>query len=402
MEPGGDGGVATKPPAPANPAQRTSADSQTTSPTYPDWASAMQVFYAGGPAASGTPQVFYSPPPSLPPFVWGTQPLTYETPIPHGSMFPHGGACAHPAALTSETVANGEKEAKPPEGTDSGPTKASDRGPDNGGMGGGSSADVEKGTSGSDTCNESGGEESSKTSREDDLSASAKGGYDQIFPVSLALSFPAASSHDGVHPWSSFCAGIGNMEKQGILLNPATAMNGQKKPVPDDFKGMQDEHEEKRQKRKQSNRESARRSRERRQKECEGLARQVAALNTHNADLRSEIDQLYAECKRIGAENASITVGLSLTLRRKKISWLFPIFVFDFLMPFALKLSDVDSPLMGRCFILAGRTEGVIWAQCVGCLGRLDWSASYSLVPNANDHKKHGSSASRSKLKGNL
>ncbi|CAA6667429.1 unnamed protein product [Spirodela intermedia] len=331
MEPGGDGGVATKPPAPANPAQRTSADSQTTSPTYPDWASAMQVFYAGGPAASGTPQVFYSPPPSLPPFVWGTQ---------------------------SETVANGEKEAKPPEGTDSGPTKASDRGPDNGGMG-----------VGAQLINESGGEESSKTSREDDLSASAKGGYDQIFPVSLALSFPAASSHDGVHPWSSFCAGIGNMEKQGILLNPATAMNGQKKPVPDDFKGMQDEHEEKRQKRKQSNRESARRSRERRQKECEGLARQVAALNTHNADLRSEIDQLHAECKRIGAENASITVGLSLTLRRKKISWLFPIFVFDFLMPFALKLSDVDSPLMGRCFILAEELKALYGPNVLVALG---------------------------------
>ncbi|XP_078441723.1 uncharacterized protein LOC144711613 isoform X2 [Wolffia australiana] len=67
-----------------------------------------------------------------------------------------------------------------------------------------------------------------------------------------------------------------------------------------------DESEERRQKRKQSNRESARRSRERRQKECESLARLAAELNAHNGGLRAEVDQLHAECGRVGAENASL------------------------------------------------------------------------------------------------
>ena len=33
-------------------------------------------------------------------------------------------------------------------------------------------------------------------------------------------------------------------------------------------------------------------------------------LSSHNADLRSEIDRLHAECERVGAENASITVDV--------------------------------------------------------------------------------------------
>eukprot|EP01018_Ginkgo_biloba_P002948 Gb_32028 [translate_table: standard] len=69
---------------------------------------------------------------------------------------------------------------------------------------------------------------------------------------------------------------------------------------------LQDERELKRQRRKQSNRESARRSRLRKQAECEELAQRVEALKDENVALRTELNLLGEECKKLSAENACL------------------------------------------------------------------------------------------------
>lgn len=65
-----------------------------------------------------------------------------------------------------------------------------------------------------------------------------------------------------------------------------------------------DERELKRQRRKQSNRESARRSRLRKQAECEELAKRVEVLKAENVSLRTELNRLGEECKKLSTENA--------------------------------------------------------------------------------------------------
>lgn len=65
-----------------------------------------------------------------------------------------------------------------------------------------------------------------------------------------------------------------------------------------------DERELKRQRRKQSNRESARRSRLRKQAECEDLAKRVEVLKSENTSLRTELNRLGEECKKLSTENA--------------------------------------------------------------------------------------------------
>ncbi|XP_078441722.1 uncharacterized protein LOC144711613 isoform X1 [Wolffia australiana] len=215
----------------------------TAASAYQDWASAVHIFYSANPAASGNPQTFYASSPSLASFVWGTE--TPGSGIQHSSIFSHGSAFSRQAKPTRDgTARNVEGEDKVSEG--------------------GSSGTSDKGASATENCKESGGEESSTNRIDDD-----------------AARLASINSHGKIN------------------------INGQKRQIPEDFKGA-DESEERRQKRKQSNRESARRSRERRQKECESLARLAAELNAHNGGLRAEVDQLHAECGRVGAENASL------------------------------------------------------------------------------------------------
>lgn len=68
----------------------------------------------------------------------------------------------------------------------------------------------------------------------------------------------------------------------------------------------QDDKETKRQKRKQSNRESARRSRLRKQAECGELSTRVDMLVAENTSLKTELDRLAVECKKLLAENVAI------------------------------------------------------------------------------------------------
>eukprot|EP00249_Psilotum_nudum_P021673 c28196_g2_i4 orf=451-1602(+) len=72
---------------------------------------------------------------------------------------------------------------------------------------------------------------------------------------------------------------------------------------------LQDERELKRQRRKQSNRESARRSRLRKQAECEELSKRVDAITVENMALRTELNRLAEECKKLSSQNAILSVS---------------------------------------------------------------------------------------------
>ncbi|CAO2835530.1 unnamed protein product [Amaranthus hypochondriacus] len=73
---------------------------------------------------------------------------------------------------------------------------------------------------------------------------------------------------------------------------------------------VQNERELKKERRKQSNRESARRSRLRKQAETEELARRVEALSAENIGLKSEINQLMENSKKLRLENATLSEKL--------------------------------------------------------------------------------------------
>lgn len=76
---------------------------------------------------------------------------------------------------------------------------------------------------------------------------------------------------------------------------------------------LTDEREVKRQRRKQSNRESARRSRLRKQAECEELGTRVDTLTVENIALRTELNRVTEECKRLQAENSSLVQKIRST-----------------------------------------------------------------------------------------
>ncbi|XP_020525961.1 common plant regulatory factor 1 isoform X2 [Amborella trichopoda] len=67
-----------------------------------------------------------------------------------------------------------------------------------------------------------------------------------------------------------------------------------------------DDRERKRERRKQSNRESARRSRMRKQKESEQLAIRVEELNAENIDLKSQLNHLLENSKKLQQENSML------------------------------------------------------------------------------------------------
>ncbi|KAF5945015.1 hypothetical protein HYC85_015243 [Camellia sinensis] len=69
---------------------------------------------------------------------------------------------------------------------------------------------------------------------------------------------------------------------------------------------LQNDRELKRERRKQSNRESARRSRLRKQAEAEELATRVESLVTENMSLKSEINQLTENSKKLKLETAML------------------------------------------------------------------------------------------------
>ncbi|KAK9276083.1 hypothetical protein L1049_005614 [Liquidambar formosana] len=76
---------------------------------------------------------------------------------------------------------------------------------------------------------------------------------------------------------------------------------------------VQDERQLKRERRKQANRESARRSRLRKQAENEELMMRYESLNVENMALKSELNQLTEDSKKLKLENAALLEKLNNT-----------------------------------------------------------------------------------------
>ncbi|KAE9607764.1 hypothetical protein Lal_00013451 [Lupinus albus] len=278
---------------------KSSSSTQETSkaPSYPDWSSSMQAYYA--PRASPPPfYVSTVASPSLHPYMWGSQhPLMspYGTPVPYPTMYPPGSVYAHPslAMTTSAMQKSTEFEARGPDGKDRDSAKKLKR----------ASAKTESkagesGKTGSGSANdgisqsaESGSEHSSNASDEisnhQESATKRKGSFNQML-VEGAESSKMRHNQSGA---------AGAAAPPAIMRREVTLGKQWMQP---------DEHELKRQKRKLSNRESARRSRLRKQAECEELQKRVETLGGENRILREELQTLSEDCEKLMSENNSI------------------------------------------------------------------------------------------------
>lgn len=138
-------------------------------------------------------------------------------------------------------------------------------------------------------------------------------------PISIATKLPTAvgpttNLNIGMDYWSGSCAVTSTMRGKRSAVAKTTTMVPSpqsmslvvpRDAVPPDL-WLQDEREVKRQRRKQSNRESARRSRLRKQAECEELAHRVESLKAENLALRTELNQVEEECRKLSTKNTTL------------------------------------------------------------------------------------------------
>ncbi|XP_019446769.1 PREDICTED: G-box-binding factor 1 isoform X4 [Lupinus angustifolius] len=268
-----------------------------TAPSYPDWSSSMQAYYAPGAA----PPPFYASTVASPtphPYMWGSQhPLMppYGTPVPYAAMYPPGSVYAHPRmAMTPNAVQHStEFEVRGPDGKDRNSAKklkgvsakTGSKAGESGKTGSGSANDGISQSAESDS--EDSSNASDENTNQQESAATRKGSFNQML-VEGAQSSKMRHNQSGA---------------PGAVA-PSTIM-GREVALGDQW--MQpDERELKRQKRKQSNRESARRSRLRKQAECEELQKRVETLGGENQTLREELRSLSEECEKLTSENNSM------------------------------------------------------------------------------------------------
>ncbi|KAJ1419053.1 G-box binding protein, multifunctional mosaic region [Sesbania bispinosa] len=326
----------TKPSKPSS----TSSAQIPLAPSYPDWSSSMQAYYAPG----VTPPPFFASTVASPtphPYLWGSQhPLIppYGTPVPYPAIYPPGSVYAHPSMATtpSTTQPGTEFVGKGPDGKDRVSPKNSKGVSANTGSKAGDNGNAGSG-SGNDGISQSSAESGSEGSSDDvndentnqqESATNKKGSFDQMLvdganaqnnsvggisqstvPGKPVGSISATNLNIGMELWS---ASSGGAEAAKMRHNPSAASGA---VTPSTIMGrevalgeqwIQDERELKRQKRKQSNRESARRSRLRKQAECEELQKRVESLGNENQTLREELRKVSEECEKLSSENNSI------------------------------------------------------------------------------------------------
>ncbi|XP_057449414.1 G-box-binding factor 1 isoform X2 [Lotus japonicus] len=310
----------------------TSSTQISPTPSYPDWSSSMQAYYAPG----VTPPPFYASTvasPAIHPYIWGGQhPLIppYGTPVPYPAMYPPGAVYAHPSMTTTLSTPQNVMEGKRPDRKDQASAKSSkkmsantgSKARDNGKASSGSGNDgisqsAESGSEGSsDASDEQTNQQESATNKKGSFNqmlvegASAQNNSVSVGVISQSAvpgkpvaSMSATNLNTGVEFWNA-----------SVDATPPTIMG------PDATLGepwRQDEREVKRQKRKLSNRESARRSRLRKQAECEELQKRVESLGNENQTLREELQRVSEECMKLTSENNSIKVNCPFFLHRK-------------------------------------------------------------------------------------
>ncbi|MED6197171.1 G-box binding factor [Stylosanthes scabra] len=303
----------------AKPSKPSSATQEIApAPSYPDWSSSMQAYYAPG----ATPPPFYASTVASAaphPYLWGGQhPLIppYGTPVPYPAIYPPGST---PSATQTEFVGKGPNGKDRTSAKNSKGTSANNgsKAGDNGKAGSGS------GNDGISQSGESGSEGSSDDSDEKESAANKKGSFDKMLADGAnaqnnavtqssgkaAGSMAATNLNIGMDLWNASSAGAdatklrNNQPAAPGAVTPPTIM-GREVALGEQW--IQDERELKRQKRKQSNRESARRSRLRKQAECEELQKKVESLGNENRTLREELQRVSEECEKLTAENNSI------------------------------------------------------------------------------------------------
>ncbi|XP_057417121.1 G-box-binding factor 1-like isoform X2 [Lotus japonicus] len=282
-----------------------------TAPSYPDWSSSMQAYYASGAAP---PPYFASTvaSPTPHPYMWGSQhPLMppYGTPVPYPALYPPGNIYAHPgiAVTPSPMQQSTEIEAKGTNGKDRDSSKklkgtsantcakAGESGKAGSGSGNdGNSHSAESGSDGSSSASdENTNQQESATNKKRSFDqmlvdgANAQNNSAGAISQSPVPGQPATNLNIGMDLWNASSGAPGAVATSAIM-------------------GREDERELKRQKRKQSNRESARRSRLRKQAECEELQKRVEMLGNENQTLREELRKLSEECEKLTSENSSI------------------------------------------------------------------------------------------------
>ncbi|KAL1316380.1 hypothetical protein HN51_068581 [Arachis hypogaea] len=299
-------------------------------PSYPDWSSSMQAYYAPG----ATPPPFYASTVASAaphPYLWGGQhPLMppYGTPVPYPAIYPPGSVYAHPSMATTPSAPQTEFVGKVPNGKDRNSAKNlkgtsannGSKAGENGKAGSGSGNDAvsQSGESGS----EGSSDDSDENANHQESATNKKGSFDKMLADGAnaqnnaitqssgkaAVSMAATNLNIGMDLWNASSAGadatkLRNNQPAPGAVNPPTIM-GREVALGEQW--IQDERELKRQKRKQSNRESARRSRLRKQAECEELQKKVESLGNENRTLREELQRVSEECEKLTAENNSI------------------------------------------------------------------------------------------------
>lgn len=334
--------------APATAPAAAVTTTTTTSPTpvqdpqagaagYSEWLAAFQAYYQAGaqPPAGGFPH----------PYMWGGQPMMpppYGGPHPsYGAMYPPGGMYAHPMygqygapaseAMTGVEQADGKAvEAK--EGAKQTPLKRS-KGSKGSlqllkvGESGGKGNGVSQSSNGDDNENdgETGSDGSTDNSREENaqnLLGGKRSFGEMAIEAGAAPYMPPPGTVPGPPPPVGPPGSGGSLDMSldywsaGSVPQPKGGKRASGSPstsAPPAELWLTDEREVKRQRRKQSNRESARRSRLRKQAECEELGTRVDTLTVENMALRTELNRVTEECKRLQAENSNLVQKIRST-----------------------------------------------------------------------------------------
>lgn len=281
---------------------------------YSDWA-AMQAYYGSRMAMPPYFNSAVAPGHAPPPYMWG--PPQHMMP-PYAAMYPHGGVYPHPGVPLGSPLSI-DSPAKSSGNSDRGLMKklkgfdglAMSIGNGNGAVGGNDngishSGETEGSSEGSDGNTTEGVQSSGKRSREESPNAPAKVGKteplsDEFFPAEpngaskkltgLSVTPPVKVLSDSDLKKSPTATSV--MTSATLTMVPSEAL-------------LQNERELKRERRKQSNRESARRSRLRKQAEAEELAIKVGALTSENLTLKSEINRLTDNSKKLKFQNAKL------------------------------------------------------------------------------------------------
>lgn len=342
--------TSSSPVTPGAGAVTTTAVATTTSPSpvqdpqagaagYNEWLAAFQAYYQAGaqPPAGGFPH----------PYMWGGQPMMpppYGGPHPsYGAMYPPGGMYGHPMygqygapaseAMTGVEQADGGKPstegAKAGEGAKPTPLKRS-----KGSKGslqllkvGEKGNGVSQSSNGDDNENdgETGSDGSTDNSREENaqnLLGGKRSFGEMAIEAGAAPYMPPPGAVPGPPPPVGPPGSGGSLDMSldywsaGSVPQPKGGKRASGSPstsAPPAELWLTDEREVKRQRRKQSNRESARRSRLRKQAECEELGTRVDTLTVENIALRTELNRVTEECKRLQAENSSLVQKIRST-----------------------------------------------------------------------------------------